>query len=84
MISEVFKDKTNTQDIRMPVVLEIFGGYLDEFYNLLLSKREVSRFAAAILMKGDRKQFKTTIDVYNFFKRWRVNMENVDDNDFFY
>ena len=35
MISEVFKNKTNTQDIRMPVVLEIFGGYLDEFYNLL-------------------------------------------------
>ena len=83
MISEVFKNKTNTQDIRMPVVLEIFGGYLDEFCNLSLSKREVSRFAAAILMKGDKKQFKTTIDVYNFFKRWRVNMENVDDNDFF-
>ncbi|WP_141089279.1 hypothetical protein, partial [Campylobacter concisus] len=83
MISEVFKDKTNTQDIRMPVVLEIFGGYLDKFCNLSLSKREVSRFAAAMLMKGDKKQFKTTIDVYNFFKRWRVNMENVDDNDFF-
>ena len=79
MISEVFKDKTNTQDIRMPVALEIFGEYLDKFYNLSLSKREVSRFAAAILMKGDRKQFKTTIDVYNFFKRWRVNIEIVDD-----
>ncbi len=83
MISEVFKDKTNIQDIRMPVALEVFGEYLNKFYNLSLSRKEVSIFAASILMKGDRKQFATTIDVYNFFKRWRVNMEIVDDNDFF-
>lgn len=79
MISEVFKDKTNIQDIRMPVALEVFGEYLNKFYNLSLSRKEVSIFAASILMKGDRKQFATTIDVYNFFKRWRVNMEIVDD-----
>lgn len=56
MISEVFKNKTNTQDIRMPVVLEIFGGYLDEFCNLSLSKREVSRFAAAEIKNNLKQQ----------------------------